>query len=229
MDRYLIISADGHAGLPPEAYRDYLDSKYHADFDLALAQQIKATAQAEEHFLVKDFNDQWRANIDHGLTGAWDSKVRNQVIDGDGVVAEVLFPDGITEQNTPPFGAGLALKPWGISGELQWAGARAHNRWMAEFCQEEKLRRIGLAVIPMLWSVDEAVKEIRWAHRNGLKGILIPALMGDHDSYNHPKYYPVWELCQELNMVIHTHSGPAPDFNFMLPGAMGVFLTEFAW
>lgn len=229
MNRYLVISADGHAGLPPEAYRDYLESKYHPEFDAALAEQIRVTAQAEEHFLVKDFNEKWRANIADGLSGAWDSSVRNRVIDADGVAAEVLFPDGITEQNTPPFGAGLALKPWGVKAELQWAGARAHNRWMAEFCQEEKVRRIGLAVVPMLWDVEEALKEIRWAHANGLKGILIPALMGDHDTYNHPKYYPVWELCQDLGMVLHTHSGPAPDYNFVLPGAMGVFLVEFAW
>jgi predicted TIM-barrel fold metal-dependent hydrolase len=229
MNRYLIVSADGHAGLQPEGYRDYLEAKYHPAFDEAFAAQLKAIEAAEEHFMVKDFNKNWRDNIDEGLSGAWDSAARLKVIDGDGIAAEVLFPDGITERNTPPFGAGLALKPWGVDPELQWAGARAHNRWMAEFCQEEKVRRIGLAVIPVLWSVEEAVKEIKWAHKNGLKGILIPALMGDHDGYNHPKYYPVWQTCQELDMVIHTHSGPAPDYDFALPGAMGVFLCEFAW
>jgi len=141
----------------------------------------------------------------------------------------VLFPDGITEQNAPPFGAGLSLKPWGVEPELQWAGARAHNRWIAEFCKEEPARRIGLAIVLMLYDVDEALAEVRWAHEQGLKGILIPALMGDKDPYNHPKYYPVWEFCQEHDMVVHTHSGPSPDHNFELPGAVGIYLTEFAW
>ena len=36
MDRYLILSTDGHAGLPMERYKDYLESKYHAAFDQAL-------------------------------------------------------------------------------------------------------------------------------------------------------------------------------------------------
>ncbi|MCB1704339.1 MAG: amidohydrolase family protein [Halioglobus sp.] len=229
MDRYLIVSTDGHAGLPMEGYRDYLESKYHQAFDEALPEQKRKTRKAEESFLISEFNDKWRAGISDGLSGAWDGAVRNRVIDEDGVAAEVLFPDGITEMNAPPFGAGLALKPWGIEPELQWAGARAHNRWMAEFCKEEPLRRIGLAIILMLYDVDDALAEVKWAYENGLKGILIPALMGDKDAYNHPKYYPIWAFCEEHHMVVHTHSGPSPDYNFSLPGAVGIYLTEFAW
>jgi predicted TIM-barrel fold metal-dependent hydrolase len=229
MDRYLIVSTDGHAGLPMEGYRDYLDSKYHQAFDEALPQQKLNTRKNEESFLISDFNDKWREGIADGLTGAWDGAVRNRVIDGDGVAAEVLFPDGITEMNAPPFGAGLSLKPWGIEPELQWAGARAHNRWMAEFCAEEPQRRIGLAIVLMLYDVDEALAEVKWAHANGLKGILIPALMGDKDPYNHPKYYPIWAFCEAHGMVVHTHSGPSPDYDFSLPGAVGIYLTEFAW
>jgi len=229
MDRYLIVSTDGHAGLPMAGYRDYLDSKYRDAFDLALPIQREMTRMAEEKLLIADFNDKWRQGIEEDLKGAWDGAVRNRVIDGDGVAAEVLFPDGITEQNAPPFGAGLALKPWGVDPELQWAGARAHNRWLAEFCREDPTRRIGVAIVLMLYDVDEALAEVKWAHANGLKGILIPALMGDRDPYNHPKYYPVWEFCQEHRMVVHTHSGPSPDYNYELPGAIGVFMTEFAW
>jgi hypothetical protein len=212
-----------------EGYRDYLESKYHAAFDQALPIQREMTRKAEELLLLTDFNDKWREEVEDGLAGAWDGTVRNRVIDADGVAAEVLFPDGITEMNAPPFGAGLALKPWGIDPELQWAGARAHNRWMAEFMKDDPVRRIGLAIVLMLYDVDEALNEVKWAHRNGFKGILIPPLMGDKDAYNHPKYYPIWEYCQEHNLVIHTHSGPSPDYDFTLPGAIGVFVTEFAW
>ncbi len=229
MDRYLIFSTDGHAGLPMERYRDYLESKYHSAFDEALPIQRQKTREAEEQLLIAEFNDQWRSGIEEDLKGAWDGAVRNRVIDADGVAAEVLFPDGITEQNAPPFGAGLSLKPWGVDPELQWAGARAHNRWIAEFCSEDPVRRIGLAIVLALYDVDEALAEVKWAHEHGLKGILIPALMGDREGYNHPRYYPIWEYCQEHNMVVHTHSGPSPDYDYSLPGAMGVFMTEFAW
>ena len=38
-DRYLIISADAHAGLPAEGYRPYLDAAYHPQFDEYLAER----------------------------------------------------------------------------------------------------------------------------------------------------------------------------------------------
>ena len=150
MDRYLVISSDGHAGLPPERYRDYLESKYHAEFDERVQREILAREEHEKRFLLDDFNTKWRARVGEGLAGAWDPEIRNRVLDGDGVAAEVLFPDGITERNAPPFGADVGLRPFGIAPELQWAGARAHNRWLADFCSDDPLRRIGLAVIPAL-------------------------------------------------------------------------------
>lgn len=30
-------------------------------------------------------------------------------------------------------------------------------------------------------------------------------------------------------MVVHNHGGPSPDYDFTLPGAIGVFLCEFHW
>jgi len=229
MDRYLLISTDGHAGLPMEGYRDYLDSKYLDAFDEALPIQRAETAEAEKLFLIDEFNNEWREGITEDLKGAWESDKRNEICDGDGIAAEVLFPDGITEMNAPPFGAGLGLKPWGIEPELQWAGARSHNRWMTEFCQAEPTRRIGLAIIPILYDIDMALEEVKLAHKNGMKGILIPALMGDYAAYNDPKYYPVWEYCEANGLVVHTHSGPGPDRDFSIPGTVGIYMCEFAW
>ena len=228
MDRYLMISSDGHAGLPPGRYRDYLDPRYRDAFDTALPIQMEQTRLAEEKFLVKEFNENWRRGIEKDLTGAWDSDQRIAVCDADGVTAEVLFPDGITEMNAPPFGAGLGLKTRDVDPELQWAGARAHNRWLAEFCSQAPERRIGIAVVPAVYDVEAAVAETQRAREAGLRGILIPAMWGDYPAYHHPRYDPLWSACQDLQMVVHTHSGPAPDFED-LPGMMGIYLTEFVF
>ena len=76
----------------------------------------------------------------------------------------------------PPFGAGLSLPTEGINAELQWAGARAHNRWIAELCAAAPDRRAGIAIVPALWDVGEAVREVAWAREHGLRGILIPSM-----------------------------------------------------
>lgn len=229
MERYLVVSSDGHAGLPPERYRDYLESKYHKLFDENVAIEIKAREQHEKEFLISDFNDKWRAKVGDGLQGAWDGTIRNRILDGDGVAAEVLFPDGITERNAPPFGADIGLRPTAEGAELQWAGARAHNRWMADFCKDDPHRRIGLAVIPALYDIDETIKEIIWAKKNGLKGVFFPAFTGDYDLYNHTKYHKVWALLQDLELPLHFHSGASPKYDISQPGWIGTFLCEYAF
>jgi predicted TIM-barrel fold metal-dependent hydrolase len=190
--------------------------------------------------LIADINATWRKGREQQLSGAWDHQQRLAVLDADGIAAEVIFPDGITEKNTPPFGAGLSLPTENILPELQWAGARAHNRWLAEFCQMAPERRVGVAVVPALWDVDEAVKEVVWAREHGLGGILIPCMWGRFAPYHHPKYDPLWAACQDQNVVIHFHSGSAPIEDYFgadatgdgaasLPGAMGIYISEVVW
>jgi predicted TIM-barrel fold metal-dependent hydrolase len=71
---------------------------------------------------------------------------------------------------------------------------------------------------------------VRWAKANGLRGILIPSRWGKQPAYHHPRYEPLWQVCAELGMVLHLHSGAAPmeDYDEHL-GMMGIYITEVAW
>ena len=232
MDRYLVISSDCHAGLPPERYRDYLDPKYRELFDVALPIQLEETRKAAKKFLVDEINAEWRQGRERALSGAWDHEERIKVLDADGIAGEVIFPDGITELNMPPFGAGLSLPTEDmINPELQWAGARAHNRWLAELCQMAPERRAGVALAPICWDdVDLAIDEIRWAKENGLRGILIPSRWGKRPAYHDPRYDPIWGACQDLGMVVHLHSGAAPMDDYgEHTGMMGIYISEVVW
>ncbi len=240
MDRYLVISSDCHAGLPPERYRSYLDPQHREVFDQALPIQLQMTREAEQRFLIADINAEWRKGRARALRGAWDHEERIKVLEGDGIAAEIIFPDGITEMNAPPFGAGLSLPTEGVVPELQWAGARAHNRWLAGLVAMAPERRVGVALVPALWDVEQAVKEIRWARQNGLRGILLPCAWGALAPYHHPKYEPLWDVCADLEVVIHFHSGPAPMRDYFgrkfperdeveLPGAVGIYISEVCW
>jgi len=237
MSRFLTVSSDCHAGLPPERYREYLDPQYRERFDTELAAQEEQRKQMERLFLVEEFNKGWKRDNWDMLTGAWDHDRRIEVLDGDGIAAEVVFPDGVTEFNSPPFEAGLGLATEGVDPELQWAGARSHNRWVSELCQMAPERHIGLAVVPALWDVDEAVREVHWAREHGLRGILLPVMWGNRPPYHLRCYDPLWAACAENEMVVHFHSGPAPqtDYFAMEPdgslatGAVGIYVSEVCW
>lgn len=237
MDRYLVVSSDGHAGLPMAEYRSYVDPEFRAAFDAALPIQKAITEEAAKNFLIADINEEWRSGRQADLEGAWDSDARIRVVDEDGVAAEVLFPDGVTEMNAPPFGAGFSLGTDGTTSDLQWAGCRAHNRWLSEFVSQAPERRIGLACIPVLWDIDLAVQGIRSAYESGLRGVIFPPLWGTHPPYHMSRYDPVWEICQDLDMPIHFHSGPSPIHDYFGPipaapgqefnqGAVGIYITE---
>ena len=240
-DRLLVVSTDCHAGLHIADYKPYVESKYHDMLDAAVPVTVDMMDKSESMFLIKEINDAWRAPIEKELTGAWDYTERLNMLATDGIAAEVIFPDGITEKNTPPFGAGLGLSPKDMVPELQWAGAMAHNRWLAELCANDPARHIGVASIPLLWDVDQAVEAVRWCVDNGLRAVMIPTLWYQHDPYHHVKYDPFWEVCQDLGVIVHFHSGPAPHAEYFgpgfpmedsrdsLPGAMGIYVSEVMW
>jgi len=239
MTRHLVISTDGHAGLPPGGYREYLDPQYRERFDVALELQLAAARESRKQMLVEEINAKWRIGHEQELTGAWDHDQRIKVLDDDGIAAEVLFCDGITENNSPPFGAGIGLSPIGADHELQWAGARSHNRWLSEFVQMAPERRVGVAIVPATWDVDEAVAEVRWCRQRGLSSVQIPCVWGDHAPYHHPKYDALWAVCQELDVVVNFHSGAADSAQYFgnvpgsgqppLLGGMGIYCCEAVW
>jgi len=241
MDKFIVVSSDCHAGLQPGAYRDYVDPEFRELFDAALPIQKDMMDKSEQMFLIKEINDQWRSGIEQELTGAWDPAERTRMLDKDGIAAEIVFVDGITEQNTPPFGAGLGLPTEGMDAQLQWVGARAHNRWLAELCQQSPERHIGVASIPLLWDIDQAVAEVKWCVENGIHSVLIPHMLGEFPAYHHRRYHPFWQVCEENGVIVHFHSGAAPHKTFFgegFPtekdedyiGAMGTFVSEvFFW
>jgi predicted TIM-barrel fold metal-dependent hydrolase len=234
VDRYLVISADCHAGPPAELYREHLDERFRDEFDRhqrSLAELREAQRVARDN---EEFRKSWEAETggDGGLTAAYDSDVRNDVLDQEGVAAEVLFPDadvlGTGRIAASPFGSGLGGGA-GHAPEKALAGAQAHNRWLADFVAQSSERRIGIALVPILHDIDAAVEEIHAAHEMGLGGIMIPTRWFDAPAYHDLRYEPVWQACEELGMPIHTHSGAGPADYGDGPGVMAIYTTEAYW
>lgn len=208
---YVIVSSDTHAGLQCEEYREYLDSALHAEFDDYVAERHNHRRVMEE--TNAEFLEEWEGQNAEGLRGAYDPEVRDKELDADGVAGEVIFADGdaVTGQESPPFGAGLSAGQI-TDPRLAFGGARAHNRWLVEFCATNPPRRAGVGLVPITHSVDDAVAEVEaLADKPGIAGIMVPTLWHGFPPYSSDHYDRVWAACAEAGLVVHTHSGEA-DF-----------------
>ena len=99
-----------------------------------------------------------------------------------------------------------------MSKEHNLAGIRAYNRWLADLCSANPERHAGVALINVD-DVSVAVDEIREAKAMGLwGGVLLPTSTADNPYYHDPCYEPLWAVCEELDMPLHSHSGWSPDY-----------------
>jgi len=200
--RYVVISADMHCGASMLGYKPYLEKRYHEEFD------AWAAAYSNPWGEFDDANDDIRIGLSSFDSPVnWESSKRAQYVEGEGIAGEVLFPN-----TTPPFyPSGMGSPPPADPPEdrrdyeLRFAGIRAHNRWVADFCRELPGRRLGLAQV-FLSDLDDTLAEIRRAREDGLAGVLLPADVMDQVQHLHyPRYDAVWSLCSELDMPVGQH------------------------
>jgi predicted TIM-barrel fold metal-dependent hydrolase len=195
-EHYTIISSDCHAGGSHAAYREYLDPKYHDEFD-AWRGKYKNP--------YKDLGDNRRLRN-------WDNEMRNSQQEADGIVAEVVFPNTV-----PPFFPSFVLfaaPPKADEYEHRHAGVTAHNRWLKDWCDEFPERRFGVGQV-FTNDIDDTLADIKWIKENLRGGLLLPNTppnSGLRPLYD-PELDPVWELCQDLEIPVHVHGGTGnPDY-----------------
>jgi predicted TIM-barrel fold metal-dependent hydrolase len=214
-ERYVVISADGHAGADIADYRPYLESKWHAEFD-----EWAATYENPYDDLEGDLGGR-----------NWDSARRLSDLEVDGVVAEVIYPNTI-----PPFypKTSLTAQPPALTAadaERRWAGLKAHNRWLVDFCGDTPGRRAGVVQINLL-DIPGSINEMRQAKEAGLfGGVLLPGTPPGlgvpqlHDAC----YEPLWQACEDLEMPVNHHTGSAAPPMGPTPEDTIMFLLEVSW
>ena len=146
MERYTVISADGHAGGAIADYRPYLPS--------ALARAVRRVA---DHLRQPVRGPRGRRGRPQLGLGPSPGRARGRRRRRRGRVPEhdpALLPKSSLVHQPPAANDGDL--------ELRWEGLRAHNRWLADFCADVPGRRAGIAQI-LLHDVDAAVAEVRWA------------------------------------------------------------------
>ncbi|HET6875097.1 MAG TPA: amidohydrolase family protein [Acidimicrobiales bacterium] len=213
--RYTVISADCHAGADLLEYRAYLDPDYREDFDNWASTYVNPYQDLSEPEAERN----------------WNSERRNADLDREGVAGEVIYPNTV-----PPFfpRGSLAAPAPETAEELdyRWAGLRAHNRWLADFCSRSPERRAGVGQI-LLNDLDRAVEGVTEIAQLGLRGGVllpgvapgtgIPPLYAEH-------WEPLWATCEEHGVVVNHHggnAGPVPEDEWGT--AFAVWVYETSW
>jgi predicted TIM-barrel fold metal-dependent hydrolase len=220
MAKTAIISVDGHVKASRAGYREYIQEKFLDDYDAS----VKA---AEEQGIP----DAGNLNPDYGYDAQWDSNKRWATLEGQGVVAEVLFPNGQPFQVNRFEDLARAESP-----ELAAEGRTAYNRWLADFCAESPGRRSGQAVVSFD-DVDQAIRDVHWAKEHGLGGIMMPALNPGGINFFDPRLDPIWAAVVDTGLPISQHGGAglpgysAPGFAAILTVSIenGFYSTRSLW
>jgi len=211
---YILITADTHAGGSHAQYREYLDPRYRDAFD---EWRGGYRNPSEEHY-------------GHKKKRNWDLEIRSTDQNGQGVVGEVVFPNTV-----PPFYRKSIVTsgpPRPEEYERCLAGIRAHNRWLADFCAEDPVRRAGIGLI-LPNDLDEAVADIEFIAKAGLRGGVLLPLIPPDAGWLSPLYDPAWDrvfaAIQDHDLVMNQHSGQgAPDYGQGLV-AESLWISEVAF
>ena len=138
--------------------------------------------------------------IDQIHVGAYDPKVRLEVLDECGIDAQVIFPNTI----------GLGGQYLGMLEDdaLCRLVIELYNDQMAEIQAESGNRLLGMPLMPA-WDVDTCVAEAKRVAALGARGVNMtsdPQDLGAPDLANRA-WDPFWETCTELQLPVHFHIG----------------------
>jgi hypothetical protein len=151
-DRCLSISSVCHAGGQPTTYAICLDQRYYAAYDSwfetfgAAAIGFRGSKVSGDSVAGRD-RGSTEAAKQGGLRVSWDSLLRERELDKESLAGKVIFPDA-SPDNHPPSKAGLAAPRSAMTPDQVCAGPMAHNRWLSDFCSQQRGRHLGVAVTP---------------------------------------------------------------------------------
>jgi uncharacterized protein len=125
---------------------------------------------------------------------AYDPRTRLKPLDQDGIDAEVLFPN-------PPGGTFFEYKDRDFELDI----VRAYNDSLSDWTRVSD-RYLPLAIVAYLSEPETVAREIERAASGGHRGInCLGEMPAPLPHLTDPYWYPVWDVCQELDLPVHIH------------------------
>ncbi len=125
--------------------------------------------------------------------GAFDPSERSHVLDLFGFQGQLVFAT---------FATAMFM---GREVDLLYAGSRAHNRAVVEFCQSDP-RLLPVGFVPLV-DPELAVETLREAIELGCSAIHVPSTAAGDRSPTHPDLHPFWQLMNDRGVPFVHHVG----------------------
>jgi len=131
---------------------------------------------------------------------AWQVKKRLEVMDQQGIYAEILYPNAIG------FSSNHMMEVDDL--ELRLAITKTYNDFLADWQRESGNRLFPQGLLP-IWDMDLLVKEMRRGKELGLTGFILTDRpeMVDLPGLDEAYWEPMWELANDLELPLNFHIG----------------------
>jgi predicted TIM-barrel fold metal-dependent hydrolase len=215
MDRAIVVSADGHASVPPELWPEYLEKEYHHLLPGLLDENEK---YGRAMWPLNNMNigpEQQKVFDPDGFfypqrrwSGMWDLEVRLEELDREGVAAELVY---FGDFRTSDLFHNVMNRTY--PHDAMDAGARAYDRWAHHTFGGHPDRFLLSGAIGSCTDVDGLVAELEWVADHGFVGTYAPGFNGLPDL---PPLYDlywdrVWATYAETGLVPIVHGGYGLD------------------
>jgi predicted TIM-barrel fold metal-dependent hydrolase len=211
--RVSIVSVDGHAVVPEDAWPDYLEKRFHDHLPAFHAENginRRAMFPLNDMLLVPalDVFDDEGAYRAERWRGAWDPDVRLAEMDREGVAAEVVY-HGFFRVSDLGFSVMNAKYP----PEVVDAGVRAYDRWAFDVFGGHPDRLLLFGAVGACTDLGAAIAEARWIADHGFLGMYLPGFLAvpGQPPLDDSFWDPLWALCADRGLVLVVHGGYGLD------------------
>jgi predicted TIM-barrel fold metal-dependent hydrolase len=190
-----LISVDSHVRIEPDQIKANLVSKYHSQWDDAVAtekeQHIRDLGGVDPKVFAAGFSHEAMTN-----PGYYDPKERLRSMDRDEVDAEVLYSEVSAFRHYP-----LMTDGWKEASE-------AFNRVLLDFSSAAPDRLVPAYQVPLI-DIEFAVEQVKALAEAGARAIHIPTFPSEVGlpEYHDERYDPVWAAISETGLSISQHLG----------------------
>jgi predicted TIM-barrel fold metal-dependent hydrolase len=203
--KYFVVSADAHANEPADLWTTRIDAKYRQRVPKVIVddQGVKwrvAEGHRPDRLRTDDLEGEDRLRQ---LAGA-DPEARLRDMEGDGIDAEVIFPNkGLSMWATP-------------DPVFAMAQCRVYNEWAWETFARYNHRMSPAAAIAT-GDLEGSIAEVKRVARLGFRALTLPCkpIWGahdvDHPNYNLPIFDSLWGVIQDVDLPITFHVSTGRD------------------